>query len=273
MEHAGFSFIELVTHSLNYSLVAVAFHAIRAIGIAVIGLLCIYFIRIYLKKRILAVYPDPLRINILIRLLTYAMYFIIATIVLYEFGINITALVGAAGVVGVAIGFASQTTISNIVSGLFIMLTRPFDLNDLVSINNIEGRIKELSLFATTIRTLDNKIVRIPNEQIIKSNIINVSKEPFRGFQNTIDIAPESDIHKAMQIVEELSKSLDYLLSEPKSFCAVLEITGTYSRITFRVWAKQEMWLTTRRRFLADAKEAFEKNGIKLATVHIFSKQ
>ena len=265
--------MELATNYFNYSLVAMAFHAMRAIGIAVIGLLCIYFIRIYLKKKILEIYPDPFRVNVIIRLLTYAMYFIIITIVLHEFGINVTGLVGAAGVVGVALGFASQTTMSNIIGGLFIMLTRPFDLNDLVSINQVEGRIKELSLFATTIRTLDNKIVRIPNEQIIKSNIINVSKEPFRGFQTTIDLAPEADIHKAMQIVEELSKSLDYLLSEPKPFCAVLEITGTYSRITFRVWAKQEMWLATRRKFLIDAKEAFEKNGIKLATVHLFSKQ
>ena len=273
MAYEGFLTMESATDYFNYSLAAMAFHSIRAIGIAVIGSLCIYFIRVHLKRKILEIYPDPLRVNVIIRLLTYAMFFIIVTIVLHEFGINVTALVGAAGVLGVAVGFASQTTISNIISGLFIMLTRPFDLNDLVSINQIDGRVKELSLFATTIRTLDNKIVRIPNEQVVKSNIINVSKEPFRGFQTTIDLAPESDIHKAMQIVEELSKNLDYLLSEPKPFCSVLEITGTYSRLMFRVWAKQEMWLTTRRKFLADAKDAFEKNDIKLATVHIFSKQ
>ncbi len=263
----------ITSYFINYSLATLAFIAMRAISIAIIGLLSIYFIRIYLKKKILKVYPDTLRINVIIRLLTYAMYFIIGTTVLHEFGINITALVGAAGVVGVAVGFASQTTISNMISGLFIMLTRPFDLNDLVSINHIDGRIKELSLFATTIRTLDNKIVRIPNEQIIKSNIINLSKEPFRGFQTTVDLDPESDINKAMQIIDELSQRLDYLLSEPKPSCAVLEITGTYSRLTFRVWAKQEMWRTTRRKFLADVKGAFEKNGIKLATVNIFSKQ
>ncbi len=265
--------MQLVTEFFKYNLIAMALQAMRAIGIAALGLLCVSFIRVYLKKKILALYPDPLRVNVIIRLLTYAMLFIIATIVLHEFGINVTALVGAAGVVGVAVGFASQTSMSNIVSGLFLMIYRPFDLNDQIMINNIVGKIQEVSLFAITLRTIDNKIVRIPNEQVIKSNIINMSKEPHRGFKTTIDLAPETDIHKAMQLIEELVQASDYLVKEPKPIVVIEEVTGTYSRILVAVYTKQKQWLQTRKNFLADVKKVFTQHDIKLADVLLQKQQ
>src|SRR5437762_1811999 len=89
--------------------------------------------------------------------------FIIVT-VLHEFGFNVTALLGVAGVFGVAIGFASQTSISNIISGFFLVLERPFSVGDTIRTGDVLGIAESIDLLAVRVRTFDNKLIRIPNE-------------------------------------------------------------------------------------------------------------
>lgn len=244
----------------------------RVALILTLGLIGIYFIRNIIKRQLLKVYPDALRVSVIIRLISYLLFFLVATIVLQEFGINMTALIGAAGVVGVAIGFAAQTSVANVISGLFLTMEHPFEINDMVVINGIDGKIKALNLFAVTICTYDNKIVRIPNEQVLKSNITNISKNNNRRFENDIDLAPETNINHAIDCIKQVAKNSHYLVQEPAPFIAVKEITGNYSRLFVAVWTTQQQWGTTRATFLAEIKNAFEQNGIKLAQQICISK-
>lgn len=254
---------EYIEYAIRFGKVALIF---------LLGMVGIYFVRNVIKRQLLKIYPDALRVNVIVRLISYLLFFLVATIALQEFGINMTALIGAAGVVGVAIGFAAQTSVANIISGLFLTLEHPFELNDSVSINGVDGSIKALNLFAVTICTFDNKIVRIPNEQVLKSNIINISKNKHRRFESDIDLAPETDINQAIDIIKQVTKESNFLVHEPAPYIAVKEITGNYSRLFVGVWTSQSNWGTTRASFLPEVKRAFEQNGIKLAQLPLIAK-
>jgi small-conductance mechanosensitive channel len=257
---------------INAEYLAYILKFVKISTIILCGLIGIHFISKVLKKQLLKIYPDNLRVNVIVRFISYLLLFIVATISLQEFGIDMTALIGAAGVVGVAIGFAAQTSVANIISGIFLTLEHPFELNDTIIINNIEGQIKAVNLFAVTIRTSDNKIVRIPNEQVLKSNIYNITKNKNRRFESTIDLAPEVNIPQAIEIIKELVTQKDYLLNDPVPFIAIKEVTGNYSRLFIGVWTTQKNWVTTRANFLSDLKITLAKNDMLLATSSIICK-
>ena len=233
--------------------------------IAVVGLIAIYVIRSVSKRQLQKIYPDALRVDVLIRMLSYALFFLLATIVLQQFGINMTAIIGAAGVVGVAIGFAAQTSVANIISGLFLTMEHPFELNDSVAINNVEGKIKKLDLFAVTICTFDNKVVRISNEQVLKATITNISKNKERRLDTSVDIEATANSKETIAIIERLAKEAPYLVNTKAPFIAISQVTGTYTRISIGVWSTQKEWGNTRQLFLTDLKEALKQNGIALA--------
>ena len=240
--------------------------------IILLGLSGIYLLRKLIKKHLLSVYPDALRVNVIIRLISYLLFFLVATIALQEVGIDMTALIGAAGVLGVALGFAAQTSVANIISGLFLTLEHPFELNDNVIINNINGQIKALNLFAVTLRTFDNKMVRIPNEQVLKSNIYNISKNKARRFETLIDLAPDTNMKQAVEVIKQVAHQSPYLIQEQAPSITVKEVTGNYSKIFVGVWTNHKNWATTQTDFLPDLKTAFEKNNIKLAVLPIVTK-
>ena len=95
--------------------------------------------------------------------------------ILHEFGFNVTALLGAAGVIGIAVGFASQTSISNIISGFFLLIERPFTVGDLIKSGDTTGIAESIDLLAVRVRTQDNKLVRIPNEMVLKHSLVNLT--------------------------------------------------------------------------------------------------
>ncbi|MDZ7816437.1 MAG: mechanosensitive ion channel [Planctomycetota bacterium] len=97
-----------------------------------------------------------------------------------ELGYKLTALLGAAGIAGIAIGFAAQTSLSNIISGFFLLSERPFAQGDLVQCGSDTGFVLSVSLLSVKMRTFDNKLIRIPNENLIKKEVYNLTKFPIR---------------------------------------------------------------------------------------------
>ena len=100
--------------------------------------------------------------------------------VLGELGVKLTALLGAAGIVGIAVGFASQTSVSNIISGLFLISEKPFAIGDVLKVGGTTGIIQSIDLLSIKIRTFDNLFVRIPNEKILSSEVTNITRFPIR---------------------------------------------------------------------------------------------
>ena len=110
--------------------------------------------------------------NLITKILQYTCLAVILMTIFKKLGININAFVGAAGIAGVAIGFAAQTSVSNIISGFFVLAEKAFKVGDRIQLGDITGNVESIDFMAIRVKTLDGNIVRIPNEVVIKGNLI-----------------------------------------------------------------------------------------------------
>lgn len=238
---------------------------IKPLFVFLCGLIAVYVFKNIVFKKIKQHYPNDLPMHVFVRIGSYLLYFLIAAIVLQSFGINMTALIGAAGIFGVAVGFAAQTSVANIISGLFLTFERPFDINDVIVIDGVEGYVQTLDLFAVTLRTSDNKLVRIPNEKVLKNNIINISKHKMRRFDAVLDFVPDANLQLAFDLLRSVVKASDYALHDQEPYIVVSQITGSYVRVHIGVWTTQQKWQAIRMHLLPHLKYVYDQHDIKLA--------
>ena len=101
------------------------------------------------------------------KLVFYALMFLLVLGVLSELGINVTGLLGTAGVIGIGVGFAARTSVANIISGLFLLLEQTFIVGDYITVNSLSGTIESIDLLSAKVRTDDGLLIRIPHEMLL----------------------------------------------------------------------------------------------------------
>ena len=112
------------------------------------------------------------------RAIFYGIMILMSMSALRELGFDLSVILGAAGILSVAIGFASQTSASNLISGLFLMMERPFSIGDVIRVEQTTGEVISIDLLSVKIRTFDNLYVRVPNESMIKTHMAVTSSTP-----------------------------------------------------------------------------------------------
>jgi small-conductance mechanosensitive channel len=132
-----------------------------------------------------------------------------------ELGFKLHVILGAAGVLSVAVGFAAQTTLSNLISGFFLFGERPFGVGDTIDIDGITGEVLAIEMLATTLRTADNRFVRIPNETLIKTRLTNQTRFSRRRVELVIPLANEEDFSKTRAAVLAVVGKTPMALSDP----------------------------------------------------------
>lgn len=134
---------------------------------------------------------------------------------LRQVGFDLSVLLGAAGVLSVAVGFASQTSASNLISGLFLLGERPFVVGDTIRINQTTGQVMSIDLLSVKLRTFDNLLVRVPNEALFKTEITNLTHYKIRRMDLRLPVPYGTDIGQIRQIVTAVAESLPGVLDEP----------------------------------------------------------
>ncbi len=161
---------------------------IRASLLLVVGLVLIRFVRA-LMERSLSTRLAQQQLTLARRAVTYTLFLLFLASALRELGFNFGVLLGAAGILTLAIGFASQTSVSNIISGLFIILERSIEVGDVIKVGSTTGEVIAIDLLSTKLRTFDNLLVRIPNETMIKAEITTLTRFPIRRLDLRIGVA------------------------------------------------------------------------------------
>lgn len=204
---------------------------------------------------------------LLSRILFYSGLLFILITILHECGFNISALLGVAGVFGFAIGFASQTSISNIISGFFLVLEHPFFIGDIIKSNEIMGVVESIDLLSLNIRTSDNKLVRLPNETVLKSNLINLTYYPIRRIDLLLSMPYIIDIEQAQSEISAIIKNNKLILSEPVATVTLQKI-GQHDYdaeirvfLMVRVWVNKENFVQLPPLLMTQLKEIFDKNN------------
>lgn len=188
--------------------------------------------------------------------------------VLHELGFELTALLGAAGIVGVAVGFAAQTSLSNLISGLFLIWESPFQVGDILTIGQTTGIVHSIDLLSVKLRTFDNQFVRIPNESLIKTQFTNITRFPIRRLDLNIGVAYKEDIAKVMKALSEVADRNPYCLDEPAPIIVFLGFGESALQFLFGVWFAKADVLILRNSIYKEIKERFDADGIEIPFPH-----
>lgn len=205
----------------------------------------------------------------LIRRLVF--YFILALFfasALRELGFSLAVLMGAAGVLTVAIGFASQTSASNLISGLFLIGERPFEVGDIIRIGSTTGEVLSIDALSVKLRTFDNLFVRIPNETLIKSEVVTLTRFPIRRLDLKLGVAYKEDIERTEEVLREVAEKNPLCLDDPTPLFIFEAFGDSALEIQFSVWARRENFLDLRNSIMAEIKAAFDAAGIEIPFPH-----
>lgn len=158
--------------------------------------------------------------------------------VMAQFGFDIVSLVAGLGIVGLAVGFAAQSTLANFIAGITILLEQSFQVGDWININDQEGRVVLISLRTTHILTRDNITVIIPNSNVASSEVTNLTSKNFIRFDIRMRIAFEDDIDTARKEILQVLTDTDVVLSRPETSATVAEIGEYGVFFIVRFWVK-----------------------------------
>lgn len=211
---------------------------------------------------------DAHRSMVLRRVVFYTVVGLAVATALNELGFKLGVLLGAAGVLSVAIGFASQTSASNLISGLFLVGERPFGIGDVIRVGATTGEVLSVDLLSVKLRTFDNLFVRIPNETLIKSEVVNMSKFPIRRVDVLLGVAYKEDIGRVRDVLLEIADANPLCLEEPKPLFIVVGFGASSIDLQFSVWAKRENFLDLKNGIYEEIKRRFDQVGIEIPFPH-----
>lgn len=184
---------------------------------------------------------------------------------LQQLGVDATVLVGAAGVLTVALGFASQTSASNIISGLFLLGERPFVVGDVVDVEGTVGEVIRIDLMSVKLRTFSNLLVRLPNEAILKSRITNLTHFPIRRFDMTFAVPHHVPFASVRDCLQGVADALPQCLDEPRPRIWFGAMTLDGIEVQFSVWTETSGYYLVSIDVPAAVQEALRAKGIPLA--------
>jgi len=189
--------------------------------------------------------------------------------VLHELSFSLAPLLGTTGIIGIALGFASQTSVSNVISGLFLVTEKPFVIGDVLSVGGATREVLSIDLLAIQLRTFDNRFVRIPNENILKSEVTNLTRFPIRRIDVNVSVAYKEDVSRVHKILLRLAEANPLALQEPGPVVIFSGFGSSSIDFLFGVWVLRKDFLQLRNSIQQEIKKTFDQEGIEIPFPHL----
>lgn len=204
------------------------------------------------------------RTAVIIRFLKYIFYIIVVLYVLGLFGINLKAIWGAAGIAGVAIGFAAQTSVSNLISGLFVLTEGSIHVGDTIIVGDVTGVVDEVKLLSIRVHTFDNQMVRIPNSTIINSNLTNNSYHDKRRLTLNVGVDYSTDMKLALETLKKAPELCPTVLKDPAPAVWFDGFADSSINLVVAVWFKPADFLQTKNDLYIAIKKVLDEANISI---------
>ncbi|MBR9681188.1 MAG: mechanosensitive ion channel family protein, partial [Candidatus Altiarchaeota archaeon] len=198
------------------------------------------------------------------RIVYYVFMFILVMVVLSLLGVDVQILLTAGGVLGIAIGFASQKTVSNLISGIFLYIDRPMDIGDAVDIEGTSGVILDITPLSTRLRSWEGPIVRMPNSKVFDSKITNYKKTAARRIEYKLGISYNSKVDKAIKVIRKILDDEPFVLDSPGPGIWINNLLDSSVELTIRAWAPASKAFSVKTQMLQKIYEALNKNKIEI---------
>ncbi|XBC38064.1 MAG: small-conductance mechanosensitive channel MscS [Buchnera aphidicola (Floraphis choui)] len=179
-------------------------------------------------------------------------------------GVQTTSVIAVLGAAGMAIGLALQGSLSNFAAGVLLVILRPLRIGEYINIGNISGTVLNIHIFYTTLRTLDGKIVVIPNNKIVSGNIINYSREKTRRNEFIISVSYDSDIDLVIKILKNVLNQEDRVLKDRDIIVGLSELAPSSLNFIVRCWSNTDELNVVYWDLMAQFKKALDLNNINI---------
>ena len=233
--------------------------AISVIIIIIVARIIAIYLRRALSDRMERGELDKLVRVVQVTIILFGIWF-----ALPSFDVDIGQLLVVGGTVGLIVAFASQKIVSNLGSGIFLLIERPIKTGDTIQIGEVSGTVNQIRILSTIVKTYEGIYVRIPNEQVFSSDITNFVANPARRFEYTVSIGYGADAGKAVRIIRTLLHDHPFVLRNPAPSIFVSDLGDSGVELTIYIWAPSRVWWAVRTELLQKIKEALDREGIEI---------
>lgn len=248
------------------SLLSFLVQVVVAIIVLLIGSRIIKFLLKLIRKSLDRSKVEAGVVTFLCSLVKYSLYFVLAMIILAQFGVTTSSVVAVLGSAGLTLGLALQGSLSNFAGGVLILLLKPFVVGDYIidGATGQEGTVSSITIFYTKLLTVDNRMIMIPNGSLSNSSITNVTHMEKRRIDLLIGVSYEANLAKTKQVLLDVVKSEDKILPGEPVDVYVSELADSSVQMGVRAWVKTEDYWPIRWKMTEDIKNALDANGISI---------
>ncbi|AGB05222.1 small-conductance mechanosensitive channel [Aciduliprofundum sp. MAR08-339] len=233
--------------------------------VLIVGFIVVKIVIWALKKSFKRTPLPEILAEFLVRVTAIVLYILVFLLAVTALGYDMNAIVlGLSAILGLMLGFGLQDTITNMASGFWIALTRPFDKNDVVSVQGFTGSVKHIGIMSTTMLAPDNTVITIPNKSVWGSPMVNYTKMDIRRVDVNVGVAYGTDLDKAVKIAMDIMKNHELVLKNPEPSVAITELADSSINLQLRPWAKTENYWTVKGEITKAIYEAYGKEGIEI---------
>lgn len=237
---------------------------IAAILIVIAGIVISRLIGKLVVKAMSAKGVDPSIHSFIRTVITLILNFVFLLSALSTIGIDVNSFVTALGAAGITAGIGLQSSISQIASGVQILVNHPFKSGDYIDVGTASGKVQEIKIMYTVLITIDNKRVIIPNSYITSNNIINYNAEDRRRLDLVFSISYDSDFEKAKEVIRQVIADNNLILTDPEPLVAVKEHAASSINIACLIWCSSNDYWDIYYYMQEAVKTAFDKNSIPI---------
>ena len=211
---------------------------IAALAILIIGRWVAKGLRNLLRRIMKRNQVDKTLISFVCNLVYVLLLAFVVIAAINKLGIQTTSFIAIIGAAGLAIGLALQGSLANFAAGVLMIIFRPFKVGDLIEGGGTAGTVEEIQIFATQLKSADNKTIIVPNSKMLGGNIVNYSTKETRRVDMTFGIGYDDDIDKSRSVIQGIISKDERVLKDPAPLVVVSELADSSVNFTVRVWTK-----------------------------------
>lgn len=239
-------------------------HLISAILILLFGYYLARILSKYTSKTIIKATKDE-TLGVFLKNVVFAGILLLTFITaLSNLGVKTTSIIAVLGTAGLAIALSLKDSLSNLASGIILVVLRRFNRGDVISVNSMVGKVDSINLFETKLTTLDNQVIIMPNSLLVSTPIINININPTRRMDLIFGIDYGSDIAKAKEILEEIFNEDSLVLKDPAPVIGVNALNASSVDLLVRFWVNTADYFQANITLPQKVKATFEQKGIEI---------
>lgn len=236
----------------------------EAAAVLGVGFVAILIITKIARKALERSSMDPALHKFILNFLRVLLWVLVLISVFARLGVSVTSFVAVLGAAGAAVALALKDSLANVAGGIIIAVSKPFLKDEYISVLETEGKVETIDLLYTTLKTLDNKMVKIPNGKISSEVLINYTRENLRRVDCVFFISYEASLPRAKEILAEVSRSCEEILNCPEPIIGVAEHQNSSIAMDLKVWCETSRYWDVKYYLEERVKLAFDEAGIEI---------